>query len=167
MTVLRNSVGAFLQNEDKVLLLKRSEHKKIAPSVWSGVGGHMEKDEINDPLSACYREILEETGIAKEEIYDLKLKYVIIRYRFTDNEIRQSYVYFGKTSKKETIQTDEGVLHWISKEEMLNRTFSDTFAEMLKHHSTQQNGSDDRFVGVAENKNGALNMNWALLKDFE
>lgn len=46
----------------RVLMLKRSPDRKLAPDLWTGVGGHIEPDEINDPKSACYREIYEETG---------------------------------------------------------------------------------------------------------
>ena len=61
--------GAFLKNNDRYLLIKRSPEKEIAPNVWSCIGGHMEKEEINDPLVTCLREIEEETGITKEHIF--------------------------------------------------------------------------------------------------
>ena len=62
MITLRNGVAAFLQNNGSYLLMKRAENRGIAPGVWSGVGGHIEPNEINDPLAACYREIEEETN---------------------------------------------------------------------------------------------------------
>jgi ADP-ribose pyrophosphatase YjhB (NUDIX family) len=63
---LENTSGAFLKNNGKYFLMKRSAERKIATNVWSCVGGHMEQNEINNPLDTCLREIREETGIKKE-----------------------------------------------------------------------------------------------------
>lgn len=165
MITLRNSAVAFLRNKDMYLLMKRADSRSIAPGLWSGVGGHMEPHEISDPLSACYREIEEETGITKESISSLELLYIITR-RYK-NELRQNYVYFGKTSKTEVIQTREGELFWIIESEFLNRTYTQTFNAMLKHYLNRN--KDDRliYVGVAENDNGILRMNWSCCEDFE
>ena len=64
MITLRNGVAAFLWNDGNYLLMKRADNREIAPGVWSGVGGHMRPNEINDPLSACYREIKEKNMTA-------------------------------------------------------------------------------------------------------
>ncbi|MDR2446949.1 MAG: NUDIX domain-containing protein [Treponema sp.] len=56
----------FLKNNGLYLLMKRSPGRKMAPNVWSCIGGHMEPHEINDPLEICLREAKEETGITKE-----------------------------------------------------------------------------------------------------
>ena len=61
--MLINYVAAFLRNNDEYLLMERANNRKINPGFWSGVGGHVEPHEINDPLSACYREIEEEAGM--------------------------------------------------------------------------------------------------------
>ena len=74
--ILQNGSGAFLINDNRYLLLKRSSTRSIAPNLWSCVGGHMENHEINNPLEACIREIDEETGIKKENIFELKLRYI-------------------------------------------------------------------------------------------
>lgn len=54
---LANGAAAFLRHGDKYLLMKRAPNRKAAPDVWSGVGGHMECDELNDPQAACLREV--------------------------------------------------------------------------------------------------------------
>jgi len=41
--ILQNASGAFLINGDNYLLIKRSPKRKIAPNLWSCVGGLMEK----------------------------------------------------------------------------------------------------------------------------
>lgn len=165
MITLRNGVAAFLQNNGKCLLMKRAANRSIAPSVWSGVGGHMEQREINDPLSACYREIEEESGITQENISCLDLLYIVTRR--SNAEIRQSYIYFGETSQNEIIQTDEGVLFWIPEAELLDREYTKTFTAMLEHYIKREPNDRAVYVGVAENDNGKLRMNWSRCEDFE
>jgi len=109
MITLKNYVAAFLRNGDKFLLMKRADDRKTLPSIWSGVGGKMEPREINDPASACYREIEEETGVTRPQISSLDLLYIITRRN--NDEIRQSYIYFGETTADNVIQTDEGSLN--------------------------------------------------------
>lgn len=53
----RLMTNAFLLNGEKMLVMKRSNNKKIAPGLWTGVGGHIEPQEINDPEASCLREI--------------------------------------------------------------------------------------------------------------
>ena len=165
MITLRNGVAAFLRNNDKYLLMNRAANRKIAPGVWSGVGGHIEPQELNDPLSACYREIEEESGIVKSQIETLDLQYIITRR--SKNEIRQSYIYFGETLQTDVKQTDEGVLFWISENDLLNREYTKTFAAMLEHYKKRSYNDRAVYVGVAEYDNGKLRMNWLRCEDFE
>lgn len=165
MITLRNGVAAFLHNDGRYLLIKRGAHKKISPGIWSGVGGHMEPSEINDPLLACYREIEEETGITKEHIPSLTLRYIITRR--SQNEIRQSYLYFGETTQTEIIQTNEGELFWISANALLDREYSKTFAAALVHYTSRNVQDQTVYVGVAENENGLLRMTWSRCEDFD
>lgn len=165
MITLRNGATAFLENNGRMLLLKRAQTKKISPGVWSGVGGHMEPDEINDPYAACLREINEETGIATDDIVEMTLRYVITRR--SKDEIRQSYIYFGKTTQTQLVQSDEGQLHWIAKEELMQRTFSQTFTEMLKHYTLHEVEKETIYLGIAQNNEGRLHMHWSRIEDFE
>jgi 8-oxo-dGTP diphosphatase len=47
-----------------VLLQERDEHPVIDPGCWGFVGGHVDRGE--EPDSAAYRELLEETGLQVE-----------------------------------------------------------------------------------------------------
>lgn len=58
---MRNIVNALLLSEDKVLLARRSLHRKAYPDLWSFPGGHVEGDETFD--EALCREVSEELGI--------------------------------------------------------------------------------------------------------
>jgi 8-oxo-dGTP diphosphatase len=163
--ILQNGAGAFLKNDGRYLLIKRSPERKIAPNVWSCIGGHMEAYELNDPIKTCLREIKEETGITEEHIYNLQLRYIIIR-RYK-NVIRQNYIYFGETNKKEFIDTKEGTLHWISEKDLLNREYTKTYTEMMKHYMNTPDPEERVIIGTAGKGNTKLKMEWAILEDFE
>ena len=66
-----NIVTSFLKNDDKVLILKRSDKVKSMKGLWAGVSGIIEKDD-SSPLSRAKIEIFEETGIKREQINLLK-----------------------------------------------------------------------------------------------
>lgn len=57
----KNAVAVIVNNDNKILLLKRGEGAPWMPSKWALVGGGIEKGET--PQQACEREILEETGL--------------------------------------------------------------------------------------------------------
>jgi hypothetical protein len=89
----------------------------------------MEQSEINNPIITCYRENYEETVIITDNIITLELLYVITRW--SKNEISQSYIYFGKTSQTNVIQTNEGDLFWNPESEILNREYTKTFTAII------------------------------------
>jgi len=163
--ILQNAAGAFLKNRDKYLLMLRASGREIAPGLWSCVGGHMEASELNDPMEACFREIKEETGIPREKIFNLKLRYII--FRQNKNVIRQNYLYFGETSATELIGTEEGTLHWIPENELLEREYTKTYMKMMRHYKETPDPEERIIVGIAGRQSGSLLMNWSILEDFE
>jgi 8-oxo-dGTP pyrophosphatase MutT (NUDIX family) len=63
-------VTSFIKNNDKFLLLKRSEKVKTMKGLWAGISGIIEKNE--EPLQRAKIEIFEELGIKEEQIKLLK-----------------------------------------------------------------------------------------------
>ncbi|MCA9812564.1 MAG: NUDIX domain-containing protein [Nitrosarchaeum sp.] len=63
-------VTAFIRNQEKFLLLKRSEKVKTMKGLWAGISGIIERNE--DPLSRAKIEIFEEIGISEESINLIK-----------------------------------------------------------------------------------------------
>jgi len=57
----KNAVAIIVNNDNKILLLKRGAGAPWMPNKWSLVGGGIEKGET--PQKAIEREILEETGL--------------------------------------------------------------------------------------------------------
>jgi len=161
---LINYTCAFLENDGCFLLIKRAPDRDVNPNFWSGIGGKIEPGEINDPFSACVREIKEETGITGNSIEDLKLRYIIIR-RHKD-VIRQSYIYFGKVNTKSIADTGEGTLYWIPKEELMHKQYTSTYKKMIEHYLSSDADDNTIFVGVAESVGGKLKMCWSKVEDF-
>lgn len=83
----KNALGVIVNNDNKILLLKRSPNIEAwQPSKWALVGGGVENGE--EPVDACKREIKEETGII---IDNFKEKVKIQR-----NPESVEYIFLGK-----------------------------------------------------------------------
>ena len=65
-----NIVTSFIKNDDKILILKRSDNVKSMKCLWAGISGIIEGDET--PLTRAKIEIFEEAGIQEEQIELLK-----------------------------------------------------------------------------------------------
>ena len=63
-------VTSFIKENDKFLLLKRSETVKTMKGLWAGVSGIIENNE--EPLKRAKIEIYEELGIPEDKIKFLK-----------------------------------------------------------------------------------------------
>ena len=64
------------QSPDKILLIKRSDNAKVAPGLYSLIGGSLEKNESY--RQALVREINEEVGI-KTDPNELQFQHVFYR----------------------------------------------------------------------------------------
>ena len=63
-------VTSFIKNDEKILLLKRSDQVKSMRGLWAGISGIIEKNEV--PLSRAKIEIFEEAGIKETQLELLK-----------------------------------------------------------------------------------------------
>ncbi len=63
-------VTSFITDNNKFLLLKRSQKVKTMKGLWAGISGIIEKDE--EPLTRAKIEIFEELGIPEDGISLLK-----------------------------------------------------------------------------------------------
>jgi 8-oxo-dGTP diphosphatase len=104
----------FILNGDDVLLMKRAAHKRVFPNRYNGVGGHIERDE--DPLTSARREIHEETGLV---VCDLRLR-AIYNVDAGDETGIGVLVFTAVSAQRVTVESDEGTLHWIPRDEVLN-----------------------------------------------
>ena len=146
MVKFRNIVTAFFTNNDSILLMKRGSGNPIAPGYWYGVGGHMEPEEINDPNRAIIREIKEECNINPEDIEDLRLKYIV--YNRNEDEVVINHFFFGKVKTTDVIENGEGILHWVKRDEALEKTFHPAIKKVLEH--SIKNNRSEILIGVME-----------------
>jgi 8-oxo-dGTP diphosphatase len=152
-------VGAFLTYNNKVLLIHRSETKKLAPGMWSCIGGHMEPNELNSPLETCYREVEEETGISKELLSNLQLKYITIRN--TGDEIRSGYYFIGSmTNDYGLSDCNEGTLHWVDLAEVSKKPMTFSIKQITTHWLS--NSTDDSIYLCGINRENNKNT-WVKL----
>lgn len=63
-------VTSFLNRNDKILILKRSQQVRSMKCLWSGVSGIIENDEM--PVKRAKIEIFEELGIKEDSIELMK-----------------------------------------------------------------------------------------------
>ena len=59
-------VTSFIKDNEKLLILKRSDDVKTMKGLWAGISGIIEKNE--EPLKRAKIEIFEEVGITEDEI---------------------------------------------------------------------------------------------------
>lgn len=64
--MLRNMTSIYIMSNNKMLLLYRVGSRVGGPS-WRGIGGHFEKDELNNPKACVLRELFEEAGITEND----------------------------------------------------------------------------------------------------
>jgi 8-oxo-dGTP diphosphatase len=149
---LRILAGAFLCCENKVLLIKRGSHKELATGLWAGIGGHLDLNDIKNPkaldmLETCYREVQEETGITRDEICYLKLRYIAMRR--DGDEIRLHHHYFGELENEIALpECDEGELHWINKADLPGLPMTTSGKEALMHWILHPDDEGVYFVAV-------------------
>lgn len=104
-------VLVFLRNGGDVLLLKGAPTKRIWANRFNGVGGHVERDE--DPLTAAYREVWEETGLRPSA---LQLAAVVNIDASEPKAGILMFVFTGWSEQRTTKASAEGELQWVAAE---------------------------------------------------
>lgn len=146
----RNMAGFYLFDGEYVLLLYRVGSRVLRTPSWRNIGGHMEICDLNDPLMAALRELKEETGIEREDIENIRLKYVTLRY--VNNEIRQNYYFFADVKKSGKVIPDscsEGTLEWVKSDVLFEREMPRSSRECLRHYLDVGKFNDSVYVMVS------------------
>lgn len=164
ISALRVMACAYLSNDSAILMLHRSPTRRLMPNLWAPVGGHVEHGEFSDLEAACLREIREESGIGPDQIADLELRYIVLRQRA--DELRQQFVYFGRTTTRDVVDSDEGTLHWVPVGELLDLPMSQSNHFLLQHYLTQP-PTGTALVGVVRDEGTAPAISWSTLSDWE
>ena len=114
-------VTSFIKNNDKVLILKRSDKVKSMKCLWAGVSGIIEKNDTT-PLARAKIEIFEETGINEMEIELLKsieqMKIEAAQYK--NHEWNIFPFLFSTKNSKIKLNWENSEFKWIKPNEIKN-----------------------------------------------
>ena len=116
-----NIVTSFIKNDDKILILKRSDKVKSMKCLWAGVRGIIEKDDTT-PLDRAKIEIFEETGIREEEIELLKevKQMKILSQQYKNHECNIFPFLFEAKNPDIKLNWENSDFNWIEPNEIKN-----------------------------------------------
>ena len=116
-----NIVTSFIKNNDKVLILKRSDKVKSMKCLWAGVSGIIEKNDAT-PLDRAKTEIFEETGITENQIELLKsIEQIKIKSTQYRNHEWNIFPFLFKTkNSKINLNWENSDFDWIKPNEIKN-----------------------------------------------
>ncbi len=146
---LRNMVSLYLTAGEKMLLLYRIGSRVVKSPNWCGIGGHFEREELNDAKAALLREVYEEVGLEEKDLEDLRLRYVTLRR--TDGEIRLNFYFFARLGAggNVTDTCNEGILEWVPLPEVCERNMPYTAGYVVRHYLETGRYGDKLYCGVA------------------
>ena len=116
-----NIVTSFIKNDDKILILQRSDKVKSMKCLWAGVSGIIEKRD-KTPLDRAKTEIREETGIGENEIELLKsIEQIKIESAQYKNHEWNIFAFLFKTkNSKVKLNWENSDYNWIKPNEIKN-----------------------------------------------
>ena len=114
-------VTSFIKNDDKILILKRSDKVKTMKCLWAGVSGIIEKNDTT-PLERAKIEIFEEAGINEKEIELLKsIEQIKIKSAQYKNHECNIFPFLFKTKNSEIkLNWENSDFKWIEPNEIKN-----------------------------------------------
>ncbi|MBN1563642.1 MAG: NUDIX domain-containing protein [Anaerolineae bacterium] len=128
----------FITHGDDVLLLKRSEHKRIFPGQYNGLGGHIERDE--DPLTGAIREMQEETEL---DVTNVRFRGIIHVDAGQSTGI-MVFVFSAEAESRNFTDSDEGTLEWIPRDAIYDLPLVEDLPILIPRlFETEPDGSPD------------------------
>jgi 8-oxo-dGTP pyrophosphatase MutT (NUDIX family) len=113
-------ITAFIKNNNKILILKRSDKVRSMKGLWSGISGIIENNEI--PINRAKIEIFEEVGIKKNKINIVKsIEKIKITSPQYENHEWEVFPFLFETKESEIKLNWENSEHkWINVNELKN-----------------------------------------------
>ena len=146
--LLRNMTSLFFVREDGLLCLYRIGSRVANHKYVGACGGHFEESELTSPETCVLREMREELGLYPEDIEDLNLRYMTVRYM--GHEIRQNYYFFARLKGEKTLISSEGELRFFTWKELENIEMPVSARHMMDHYLTVGRYDENRYAGVTE-----------------
>ena len=145
---LRNMTSLFFVGEEGLLCLYRVGSKVANHKYVGAAGGHFEESELRSPEACVLREAKEELGLDPEEILDLNLRYITVRY--VDGEIRQNYYFFAGLAGEKKLVSTEGQLHFFTWDQLKTVDMPLSARQMMDHYLEVGRFDTKRYAGVTE-----------------
>ncbi len=113
-------VTSFIKNNDKLLILKRSNKVKTMKGLWAGISGIIENNEV--PLKRAKIEIFEEAGITEKEIKLIKAaeEMRVSSPQYKNHEWKIFPFLFEATNPTIKLNWENSDFRWIYVEELEN-----------------------------------------------
>ena len=113
-------VTSFIKDNEKLLILKRSDKVKSMKGLWAGISGIIEKNE--EPLKRAKIEIFEEVGIIEDKITLVRsVKEMRINSPQYENHEWEIFPFlFEAKNPIIKLNWENSEFKWINKEELKN-----------------------------------------------
>ena len=113
-------VTSFIRDDNKLLILKRSDKVKTMKELWSGISGIIENNEL--PLKRAKIEIFEEAGIIEDDIRLIKAaeEMRINSPQYKNHEWEIFPFLFEATNPIINLNWENSDFRWIRAEELEN-----------------------------------------------
>ena len=113
-------VTSFIQDEQKLLILRRSNKVKTMKGLWAGISGIIEKNET--PLTRAKIEIYEEAGISEDKIKLIKKadKLRIHSPQYENHEWEIFPFLFEAKNPDIKLNWENSEYKWITRDELKN-----------------------------------------------
>ena len=145
---LRNMTSLFFTEPEGLWCLYRIGSRVANRKYVGAAGGHFEQDELSSPEACVLREMREELGLKPEDVENLTLRYVTLRYM--GHEIRQNYYFFGSLKQKQTLHSTEGELRFFTWEELKTVDMPVSARHMMDHYLSVGRFDENRYAGITE-----------------
>ena len=107
-----------IRTNPEFLVLRRSDDDEIYPGLWQLVSGGIEKDE--KAFEAAHREVIEETGIEPDSMYNTPLTNVF--YFYTSDTVNVSPVFAALAGKDAQVKLSQehSEYKWLNLDEAIS-----------------------------------------------
>jgi 8-oxo-dGTP diphosphatase len=114
-----NIITVFLEHDNKILILKRSQKVKTMKTKWGGISGYIEQEE---PVKRALKEIAEETGLKNESVTLIRTGGPLEAVESNDPKITWVVhpFLFRSTTDQIRIDWEHDEYRWINPKELKN-----------------------------------------------
>ena len=127
----RHAVTSFLESDNEILILLRSEHVSTYQGKWAGISGSVDKGKTVDEQAVL--EIEEETGLSGDQLKLIKKGQPLSFYdmNLTVRKVIHAYLFHIEDRSKIRIDWEHREMKWIKPEDIDNYDVTPKLKEVL------------------------------------